>query len=161
MADYAGAVAAIKALLVSNWVTGGQPTSLIVYANTQPEPPFPPINPKTNNPAAFLVCEVSGTKGDPHTFGNAGNRFFLYSGLIVLHALVPINDGTANAEQLAVNAAEIFRTATFYVDANGSFIRTTAPNPPDGGSGADLEGLQAGSYFRVSCTVPFFYYHRA
>jgi hypothetical protein len=162
MPDYFGAISAIKARLVEQWVDGGgNPKTLIVYVNKQPEPPFPPIDPISGNPAAFLVCEVVGTKSDPYTFGNVGNRFFIYDGLILLHVLVPIDEGTDHAQELAVAAGEIFRVATFYVDANGSYIRTVAPNPPDGGSGADLEGVQAGSTFRVSVTIPFKYFHRA
>ena len=161
MPDYAGAIAAIKAQLVAGWVTGGNPTSVIVYANKQPAPPFPPINPATNNQAAFLICEVVGSKSDIYSFGSAGNRFFEYFGLIILHAMVPIDDGTANAEQMAVNAAELFRTSVFYVDANGSYVRTGAPNPPDAGSTTPIEGVQAGNCFRVTCTIPFWYFHRA
>jgi hypothetical protein len=173
MPDYAGAVAAIKARLVAQWVPiyielapvwTMEPiitTTPIVYVNKQPDQPFPPIDPATGNPVPFLVCEVAGIKSTPYTFGNAGNRFFLYDGLILLHILVPIDEGTDRAQELAVLAGEIFRTATFYVDANGSYIRTMAPNPPDGGSAADLEGVQAGSAFRVTVSIPFQYFHRA
>lgn len=156
MPDYAGAVAAIKARLIANWTS-----TLIVYVNKQPEPPFPPIDPATGNPAPFLICEVSGTKSEVYTFGNSGNRFFCYDGLILLHILVPMDEGTDRAQELAVTAGEIFRAATFYVDANGSYIRTIAPNPPDGGSAADLEGVPAGSSFRVTVSCPFQYFHRA
>jgi hypothetical protein len=55
----------------------------------------------------------------------------------------------------------IFRTATFYQDSNGSYVRTIAPNPPDGGGTAQLEGTDAVSLFRVTVTIPFSYYHRA
>jgi hypothetical protein len=162
MPDYAGAVAAIKSRLVSQWVDGsGNPTTLIVYVNHQPDPPFPPIDPNTGNPAAFLVCEVAGTNSNPYTFGNAGNRFFVYDGLILLHILVPLNEGTDRARGLAVTAGEIFRAATFYVDPNGSYIRTMAPNPPDGGSAANIEGVQAGNTFRITTSIPFQYFHRS
>lgn len=156
MPDYAGAVAAIKARLVASWTQ-----TLIVYVNKQPDQPFPIIDPNTGNPAPFLVCEVAGTKSDPYSFGNLGNRFFCYDGLILLHVLVPIDDGDARAQQLAVTAGEIFRAATFYIDANGSYIRTIAPNPPDGGSAANIEGVQAGNTFRVTVSTPFQYFHRA
>lgn len=162
MPDYFGAVSAIKARLVEQWVDGGgNPKTLIVYVNKQPDPPFPPIDPISGNPLAFLVCEVAGTRSDPYTFGNTGNRFFVYDGLILLHVLVPIDEGTDHAQQIAVAAGEIFRAATFYEDANGSYIRTIAPNPPDGGGGADLEGVQAGNTFRVTVTIPFQFFLRA
>lgn len=162
MPDYAGAVAAIKALVVTQWVTTmGYPSTSIAYVNKQPDPPFPPIDPVTGNPAPVLICEVAGTVSDVHTFGSVGNRFFLYEGLISLHILVPIDEGDARAQTLAITAAEVFRGNTFYVDANGSFIRTVAPNPPDGGSKAEIEGLQIGASFRVTVTIPFSYFHRA
>lgn len=162
MPDYFGAVSAIKARLVEQWVDdSGNPTTLIVYVNKQPDQPFPPIDPNTGNPAPFLVCEVAATKSDPYTFGNVGNRFFIYNGVIVLHVLVPIDEGTDRAEQLAVTAGEIFRVATFYVDANGSYVRTMAPSGPDGGSAADIEGVQAGNTFRVTTAVPFQFFMRA
>lgn len=163
MPDYPGAVAAIKARLVQQWVDGSStPLTLIVYVNKQPEPPFPPIDPATGNPKPVLVCEVAGSKSDIHTFGVPGNRFFLYEGLILLHVLVAIDEGVDRAEALAVQAGDIFRAATFYQDANGSFIRTVAPNPPDGGSSANLEGVEVGaSLFRVTVSIPFQYFHRA
>lgn len=161
MPDYAGAVAAIKAQAVTQWVTTmGNPPSSIVYVNKQPDPPFPPIG-ANGNPSPFLICEVSGTKSEAYTFGNLGNRFFCYDGLILLHVLVPLDEGTDRAQELAVQVGEIFRGATFYVDANGSYIRTISPNPPDGGSKAELEGVQAGASFRVTVSIPFQYFHRA
>jgi hypothetical protein len=161
--DYPGAVAAIKARLAAQWVDGGgNPLTLIVYTNKQPEPPFPPIDAKTGNPAPVLVCEVAGSQSNIETFGTPGNRFFLYQGLILLHVLVALDEGVDRAQALAVQAGEIFRAATFYQDANGAFVRTVAPNPPDGGGSAELEGLEvASSLFRVSVSVPFSYYHRA
>lgn len=162
MPDYAGAVAAIKARLVSQWVDGsGNPTTPIYYANKQPDLPFPPISSTTGNQEPCIICEVTGSKSDIYTFGNAGNRFWIYDGLIVLSCLVAINDGDQTAQSTALAAAEIFRAQTFYVDANGSYIRTVAPNPPDGGTTAAIEGVQAGSSFRCTCTIPFQYFHRA
>jgi hypothetical protein len=162
MPDYAGAVAAIKALLVQNWVDGSNnPKTPIYYANKQPDLPFPPIGSTTGNQEPCIICEVTGSKSDIYTFGNAGNRFWLYDGLIILSCLVAINDGDETAQSTALAAAEIFRAKTFYVDANGSYIRTVAPNPPDGGSAANIEGVQAGSSWRSTCTIPFQYFHRA
>ncbi|WP_316214296.1 hypothetical protein [Bradyrhizobium sp. SZCCHNR2032] len=163
MADYAGAVAAIKSRLAAAWIdAAGQPLTLIVYANHRPEPPFPPIDPTTGNPAPVVVCEVTGTRSDVHTFGDAGNRFFQYDGLIILHVLVAINEGVSRAQALAVQAGEIFRAATFYQDPNGSYVRTVAPYPPDGGGAAELEGVDAGgTLYRVTVSIPFKYFHRA
>lgn len=160
MPDYPGAVAAIKAMFVAGWVDGSNnPKTPVFYVNKQPDPPFPPVDAATGNQAPCIVMEVTGSRSGVYTFGNAGNRFFVYDGLIILHCLVAINDGDETAQQTAVDAAEIFRAQTFYVDPNGSYIRTIAPNPPDGGSAA--EGVQAGSSWRSTCSVPFQYFHRA
>jgi hypothetical protein len=156
MPDYPGAVAAIKAQLAAGWTQ-----TVIATVNKQPEPPFPPVDPVTGNPAPVLICEVIGTQSDVYSFGNPGNRFFRYDGLILLHILVPIDEGDARAQTLAVAAGDLFRALTFYQDANGSYIRTIAPNPPDGGGKADIEGLQIGPSFRVTVSVPFQYFHRA
>jgi hypothetical protein len=162
MPDYPGATASIEARLTQQWVDGSNnPITLIVFENKQPDPPFPPVDPLTSNAAPFLVCEIAGSSGAPYSFGNTGNRFFVYDGLIVLHVLVPIDSGRSRARQLAFNVGEIFRTALFYVDANGSYIRTIAPNPPDSGGKAEIEGLQLGPSYRVTVTVPFQYFHRA
>ena len=162
MSDYPGAVAAIKSRLAEQWVdVSGNPKTLIVAVNKLPEPPFPQIDSATGNPAPFLVVEVAGSRSEAHTFGVPGNRFFLYSGLIIIHAMVQINEGVERAQQIATDAAEIFRAATFYQQANGSYIRTVAPNPPDGGASAELEGATAGPFFRVTATIPFDYFHRA
>ncbi|MGJ4893777.1 hypothetical protein ACQR2B_06605 [Bradyrhizobium oligotrophicum] len=161
MPDYAGAEDAIGARLTAQWVDGATPKSLIVFGNKRPDPPFPPIDAATGNPAPFLICEVVGTSSKPHTFGAPGNRFFRYDGLIILHALVAIDEGKARATRYAVDASEIFRAATFYTDANGSYVRTIAPYPPDGGGSAEVEGVAAGSLYRVTATTPFEYFHRA
>jgi hypothetical protein len=162
MPDYPGAVSAIKARFIAQWVDGSNnPLTAIAYVNKQPEPPFPPVDPATGNPAPVVIFEVIGTSSSPYSFGNLGNRFFVYDGLIILHVLVPIDEGDARAQVLAVNAGEIFRAATFYQDANGSYVRTLAPNPPDGGGKADIEGLQIGPSFRTTVTIPFQYFHRA
>ena len=161
MPDFAGAVAAIKATLAAGWVTNGAPTTLIVYPNKQPDPPFPPIDPSTGNPAPFLICEITGTTSDVYSFGVPGNRFFVNDGLIALHVLVPADEGADRARTLAVAAGEIFRAQVFYVDADGSYLRTRSPNPPDAGGKAEIEGVQAGNTFRVTVTIPFQFFLRA
>lgn len=162
MADYPGAVAAIRARLAEQWVDGGGAArSLIVEAGKRPEPPFPPIDPATGNEAPFLAIEIAGSRSDTLTYGTPGNRFFVYDGLILLHALTPMNEGSARAQQLACDAGEIFRAATFYQQPSGGYIRTIAPNPPGPGSSSPLEGVEAGPFYRVTVSVPFQYFHRA
>lgn len=156
MPDYPGAEAAIETRLKTGWTQ-----TLIAFVNKQPPPPFPPIDPVTEKQAPCIVLELAGSDSNVATFGDPGNRFYRYSGVILIHALVRIDDGTANARAIAVAAAEIFRSALFYQDANGSYVRTGAPNPPDAGGKAEIDGVQVGNSYRVTCSVPFEYFHRA
>lgn len=151
MADYAGAVAAIRQRLADNWTT----TPIAFQNETPPTDPFPPIDPVTGNPAPWVMCEVIGTTSEIHAFGAPGNKVWRYLGLIHVHILVPVNYGADVAQGYAVTVGEIFRGAKFYDNGDGDYVRTWSPMTDGGGSDADIANT-----WRLTMTVDFEYFHR-
>ena len=146
MADFAGAVAAIKTRLAANWAT-----TPIGYPNGD----APASRNASGVPQAWVLAEIVGAGSDIHGTGTPGDRVWLYDGLIHAHVFVPKGTGDATARQYAVTLGEIFRNAEFYTDTPGHAVRCWAPRVDGGGDGSD-DGL----WFRVTMTVPFEYWHR-
>lgn len=145
MADYAGAVAAIKARMAENWTT-----TPVVYQNAANA-----YDPSANTQAAWVYFEVIGSSSGLRGVGTPGDHVWLYRGFIAAHVFVPINTGTEIAQQYAVNIGEIFRAKGFYEAGNGAQVRTWSPRTDGGESDAD-----DGNWWRVTCTIPFEYFHR-
>jgi len=145
MADYAGAVAAIKARMAANWTT-----TPVVYQNAANE-----YDPATATQTPWVFFEVIGSSSGLRGVGMPGNHVWLYRGFIAAHVFVPINTGTDQAQQYANSIGEIFRAEGFYDNGDGAQVRTWAPRTDGGGSDAD-----DGNWWRVSCVIPFEYLHR-
>jgi hypothetical protein len=148
MASYAGAVAAIRSRLESNWTE-----TPIRFQNEGFEPP---ADPETGAPAPWVFLEVLGNTSEVRTFGLPGSHEWLYLGHILVHVFVPVYSGVERAQQIASDVGEIFRGAEFYNAEPGSAVRSWAPRT-DGGETSDDEG----NWFRVTCTVPFEFLLRA
>lgn len=146
MADYAGAVAAIKQRMAANWTT-----TPIAFQN---ESPPPDTDPNTGVPIPYVYFEVIGNTSDLRGMGKPGDHIWLYAGLIAAHVFVPVNSGTDLAQQYAVAIGEIFR-AKGAGDFGGIDVRTWSPRTDGGESDAD-----DGNWFRVTCRIPFEYLHR-
>lgn len=154
MADFAGALAAIKQRFIANWVVGGDPRTRIAYVNENPDAPWPPRKPDKSLDNWVLFSAVGATADHPG-FGTPGNQLYLYRGLISITCFVPVGKGTADAFMLAVAAGEIFRATKFYDDVTpGCYVRTWTPRV-DGGAPGDDDG----AWFRVTATIPFEYWH--
>lgn len=160
MPDIAGAIAAIEQQLAANWTT-----TRIVYANTIPDDPWPPVKNGTNAP--WVLIEVINTTSKPRAVGQPGNQVWLYDGLIHVHVFVPKGYGATDARTYASQIGDIFRNQTFYNAAPGYQVRTLSPMI-DGGEIATTWGgsprfatdPEFGTWFRVTATIPFEYYHR-
>lgn len=150
MPDIAGAMAAIEARLAANWTT-----TRIAYANTTPDQPWPPTNPDTGNDAPWVLIEIVNNLSNPRAAGVPGNQFWLYEGLVHVHVFVPLNYGIADARSYASQIGDIYRNKTFYNDTPGYQVRTISPRIDGGDSGSD-----DGTWFRVTSTTNFEYYHR-
>lgn len=149
MADYAGAVAAIRARLAANWTT-----TPIAYQN---EPFEPPTDPNSGAPAPWVFLEVIGNDAELRAAGTPGDHVWIYRGHVYVHVFVPINSGAGLAQQYAVTIGEIFRAAGFANDGQGSIVRTGIDPAPrtDGGGTSD----DTGNWYRVTmvCGFEFFY----
>lgn len=155
MADYAGAVKAIQDKFAAEWLVGGAPRTPVSYPNTDPEAPaWPPIG-GDGKPVPFVHFEVIGSPSSLRGAGKPGDQVWLYPGHIFAHVFIPQGYGLADAQQLAVAAGEIFRSKTFYNDTPGHKVLGGSPWTDGGESDADN-----GNYFRLTCTIPFEYFHR-
>jgi hypothetical protein len=143
MADYAGAVAAMRARFVAAW---GATTQVAFQNEEPPASPWPP------EPAApWIFFDVIQTESLERGVGLPGAKVWLTTGNIFLQLFVPLNYGQPDVLALAQQAGEIFRAATFYVDATtGAKVMTSAPVIGGGGSNADN-----GNWFGVTVSIPF------
>lgn len=153
MADYAGAVAAIKARLAANWTT-----TPIRYQNDRDPPEWPPTDPNSGLVTPWLFLEVISNQSSIRAAGVPGDNIWLTEGHILIHVVTPIGDGAELAQQYAVAAGEIFRAATFYNDGQGSKVLSGVnPAPRTDGGGTDAD---KGNWFRVTMTCGFEFFHR-
>jgi hypothetical protein len=147
-ADYAGAQDAIKAKFAAEWLTDGQPRTLIANVN-EPLPDLNDAEAGTKRP--FVLVEIISLP----TINYIGGKLDIYPGLLKLHIFVESGTGTDGALKHALAAGEIFRNKIFYDDVTpGCFIRTELPRVDDGT--ADSED---GSLFGTTATVAFEYWH--
>lgn len=151
MPDIAGAMAAIEARLAANWTT-----TRIAKPNTVPDDPWPPTSETTGNIVPWVLIEIFNTTGDLRAVGEPGNQFWLYTGLIHVHVFAPKGYGIADLRTYATQIGEIFRNKVFYNDTPGYQVRTNSPFV-DGG---DVASDDIGTWFRVTMTCGFEYYHR-
>ena len=148
MPDYAGASKAIRDRFVAAWGT----TTPVQIQNTDP-----PLNPwPPSPPVPWVYLEVLNSTSELRGAGLPGDHVWLYTGNIFVHIFVPINYGIDDVEAFAVQAGEIYRAQTFYNEAGtGVKVICGAPMVQGGLSDAD-----EGNWYRLTCMVPFEYYHR-
>lgn len=149
MADFAGAKAAIRQLLVDGWLT-----TRITYQNEAPGTPWPPVG-VDGFPVPFINLEVATLASAMRGAGVPGKQTWLTDGFIYVHVFVPTGAGDAQATEYATAIGEIYRAKVFYLAAPGCYVRTWAPRIDGGGSSDD-----DGNWFRVTMSVPFEYWHR-
>lgn len=154
MADYAGAVAAMRARFVANWTE-----TPIAFQNETPQDidgnaitPWPPQNGE-GQPLPWVYFEVLTTQSDIRGAGMPGNNIWLTRGYIYAHVFTQEGYGYSESLRLAEMAGEIFRAQTFYQDGQGSKVLCMAPMTDGGASDADN-----GNQFRVTMAVPFEFY---
>ena len=157
MADYAGAVTAIKARMVEQWKTGDLPRTPVVFQNASNA-----YDPSSDTDAPWVYFEViSSPTGGLRAAGSPGSLVWNYRGNIYAHVFYPINSGIDDVIAAAVAIGEIFRVKKFYDATEGCYVRTgigpngQGPSVDGGGSASD-----DGQWFRVTATIPFEYVHR-
>lgn len=150
-ADYAGAVAATKALFASDW----NARTRIVDVNDTPAAPWPPKD-ADQQLQDWVLIEVVNTTSAIASQGTPGNQSWVYDGLINVHCFTPVGKGIERALANAVAAGEIFRGRKYYDGITpGAYVRSWSPRV-DGGRISDDDKR----WFRVTATIPFEYRHR-
>lgn len=150
MADYAGAVAAIKDRLRANWTTTD-----IGFENGQP--------PRTMDADSQLVpwvfCAVVADGAGIEGFGLPGDHVVRERGAIEIEVMVPAGTGDDIARQYAVAIGEIFRARRFYDAEPPAYLRTWTPTVRDGRPGRSEN--PSGNWWCLPVSIPFEFYHRA
>lgn len=148
MADYAGAVAAMRALFAAGWTE-----TPIAYQNETPPNPWPPVDAVSGAVKPFVYFEVISTKSEIRGAGLPGSQTWLTVGYIYAHVFTPEGYGYPESLRLADVAGQIFRAQTLYQDGAGAKVVCMAPQTDGGASDADN-----GNWFRVTANVPFEFY---
>ena len=146
MADYVGAIAAIKTRLVENWTT-----TQVAYAN---ESALNPVD-DNGNPVPWVFCEIVSDGSEIVGTGVPANQTIRYDGMIKLHVMVPIGTGIETGFTHAVALGEIFRNQLLYTATAGRYVRTWVPRISEGDANSE-DGL----WFSVTTTIDFEYWHR-
>lgn len=160
MADSAGGVAAARARFVDQWKVDGHARTPAAFQNEVPidqdgnPRPWPPQD-GAGKPVPWVYFEMIFTDSTVRGAGRPGHHVWLTTGNIYGHVFVPQGYGVDAAHQLAVAFGEIFRAATFFNQEPGVKLICMAPRNDGGESDADN-----GNQFRITCTVPFEFYHR-
>jgi hypothetical protein len=147
MADYAGAVAAMRSTFVTGWAA----RTPIAYQNED----------FADQTTPWVFFEVINSDSELRGAGTPGAHVWLYRGNIFVHVFVPLGYGSADAHTYAVAAGEIFRAKQFYDTTPGYAVRTgIGPNgegPQTDGGGSDADD---GNWWRVTMSIPFEFYYR-
>lgn len=147
VADYAGALAAIRQRFIDNWTT-----TPIAYVNEAAEPAVD-VN---GFPITWVFFEVVNSGSRIEGFGSTGNNTVVYFGLIKAHVFAPVNTGIDDCYAKALAIGEIFRNKVFYDAATvGCYVRSgyRMDEPPrvDQGDASSSDG----QWFAVTATIPF------
>ena len=145
MADYAGAVAAIRARFQTLFSAAP-----VEFQNEDPPAtPWPPASPAS----PWVFFEVIETASEQRGAGLPGNQTWLTLGQIIAHVFVPQGYGLPEHVRIAGLAGEVFRAQTFYNSQPGAKVICRAPSIQGGDSDADN-----GNWFGVTVTIPFEFY---
>jgi len=145
MADYAGAVAAMRARFVAAFTQAP-----IAFQNEKPPAtPWPPASP-------WVYFEVIETDTQMRGVGLPGNKVWLTLGNIFVHVFAPKGYGLADHLAIAKAAGDVFRAATFYDSDPGARVTCFGPSVRGGDSNAD-----DGNAFALTVTIPFEFFFNA
>lgn len=156
MADYPGAVAAIKARFEANWAS-----TPYCYVNGQACATVDDPTSESPNPINWALFEIAHVPSYIAATGTPGQQTIVYPGMIKVHIMSPHGLGDDAGLALAVAAGEIFRNKLFYDDVTpGCFVRTGYDlNGQPRVDGGDIVS-DDGEWFSHTATIPFEYWHR-
>jgi len=152
MADYAGAVAAVKAYFTSNWTA-------TPYGFVNEAAPVSTYEDGTLRP--WVLFELVHAGSTIMGSGTPGQQTIVYDGIINAHVFVEKGSGDADGLAKAIAIGELFRNKVLYDAVTaGCFVRT----------GFDRNGVPRidsgditsddGKWFTVTAAIPWEYWHR-
>ena len=136
------AEAVIRAHIETQWAAGAYSAMPLVF-----EAEKPPAS------DSYVAVIVDGIRGQGSLYGGTGKRFTIEDGIVFIHAFVPQGAGKAAASGPVRVLSSILELQTV-----GTGINMDKANPPSPvGYGNDLvdTAQPAGSFYRVSGSVPF------
>lgn len=163
MGSYADAKTAVRTLFDAGWTSTRK-----VFQNEVPDAPWPPVAPAEGGSQfptllPFVFFEMATMPGQSlRGIGLPGDQLSQVNGFIFAHVFVPADSGDATATTHAEAIGELFRSKLIY-EADGCYLRSWVPRVDEGGDGAtasEIAGINAGSWFRVTMSVPFQYFHQ-
>lgn len=144
MADWAGAVAALRAEFEANFTA-------VPIAFQNEEPPSQPWPPS----GVWAYFEVIQTQSVMRGVGMPGNKPWLTDGYAYAQIFAPKGYGLPQQLALADQAGEIFRAKTFYNTEPGVRLTCVGPN----GEGPEIRGggtaSEDGASFVITVAIPF------
>lgn len=147
MADYAGAVAALRAAFEASAITAPR-----IYQNEDPpQKPWPPAV-----PVPWIYLEVIQSSSELRGAGLPGNQTWLTLGHVLIHVFAPKGYALPAHLALAGQAGELYRSKTFYNTDPGAKLTCYAPAIQGGDSASD-----DGNYFGVTVSIPFEFFFLA
>lgn len=150
MASHSGAVAAIEAYLLANWLT-----MPIAFANG----PEPEVYDSDSVPQPWVFCEIETDRADIRGVGKPRSHVVVETGSILVTVFVPVGTGTALAQELADSIGDVFRVKQFYDSDPGVCVRTWTPTVSRGRPARTENPV--GSWWAVTVTIPYEFYNRA
>ena len=151
MADWAGAVAAMRARL-----EGGFNAAPVEYQNEDPpQQPWPPAS------APWIFFEVIETQTTQRGVGTPGNKPWLTVGHMFAHVFAPKGYGLPDHLAIAGAIMTLYRGATFYnTDPDAKVVCIGADGAGPSVQGGDSKSGD-GNQFGVTVAIPFQFYFTA
>lgn len=150
MADYAGAVEAMEQRLRDAWSE-----TMIVFEND----PLPDLKGADGLLVPWVLCEVETADARIRSLGAAGHHVTVDTGFVTLTLFVRRATGRAAARAMAGRLADIYRTAVFYQQDPGCYVRTWTPKIGPGNPARSEN--PSGNWWAISVMTPFEFFHRA
>jgi hypothetical protein len=153
LGDYAGACKAIEDRLKGAW----DQTPIVFDDGRTPDVIGP-----DRRLQPWVLCEIETYDSRIRSIGGAGMRVTVDAGRINLTLFSPRAEVDADRDSrrdMAVQLANIFRTAVFYKVLPGVYVRTWTPVIGPGGKARSEN--PSGNWWATTIATPFEFYHRA
>ena len=136
------AEAAIRAHIEERWAASAYAAMPLVFeAETPPASDY------------YIAVMIDGIRGEGSLYGTAGKRFTIEDGIVFYHAFVPQGLGKAAASVPVRLMGTILELQV--IDTGINMDKANPPSPVGYGNDLVDSAQPAGSFYRVTGSVPF------